>query len=114
MFFPSARLLTSWIMAKKPVMKERVYWPSMPNIPLVPGGPQSNPNNNGDAAAVEEWLGYADWHQWPHTILFDSFEDLANKLSSELLQPLYLPPWLLPPLHLVHSHTIPLSPVFLC
>lgn len=42
---------------------------------------ENDPNDDFDAKKVELWLSFADIYHWPHVTLFDSWEDLADKLD---------------------------------
>ncbi len=41
-----------------------------------------DPNNELNATVVRQWLSFSDFYHWPHVILFDSWEDLAQKLDA--------------------------------
>jgi hypothetical protein len=90
MFFPSKRLLTDWHV-KHRVLSERcwqtVFNPSNPprSSPL-PRAPNVDipydPNDDLTPEAIEYWNQFADFYQWPHVIIFDSWEDLVQKVKT--------------------------------
>jgi len=41
-----------------------------------------DPNNDLDEDAINYWLQFADFYQWPHIIYFESVEDLVNKMQT--------------------------------
>ena len=41
-----------------------------------------NPNDDFDLPSLENWLYYSDYNYWEGTILFDSLEDLLEKITS--------------------------------
>jgi hypothetical protein len=41
-----------------------------------------DPNEDTEYSALKVWLGYSDFYAFPHVILFDSWEDAAEKLNS--------------------------------
>ena len=41
-----------------------------------------NPNDDFDLRSLENWLYYSDYNYWEGTILFDSLEDLLEKIMS--------------------------------
>ena len=50
-------------------------------IPRHPdAAPEPDPNNEVDAAAVEYWMQFADYYVFPHVIIFESMQELADKL----------------------------------
>jgi hypothetical protein len=90
LFFPSLNLLTEW-QYQHHVMNERTWdmvnghTPSGSHIPgVLPGVP--DPNNERDKDAIQYWLRYADFYQWPHIIYYDSYEDLIQKMSNTNLK----------------------------
>jgi replicative DNA helicase len=41
-----------------------------------------DPNNDTDPRTLKHWLPYTDFYQWPHVILFESVEDLIDKMQN--------------------------------
>lgn len=91
LFVPSVALLTQWHLTYTAV-NERT-WPTVLGSPAAssplprhphapPGTPTSDPNDETTAASVKEWLGLADFYQWPHITTFDSWEHLFAQLTS--------------------------------
>lgn len=90
LFFPSLALLTQWHL-KHFVLKEK-SWEGMrsPNNPpcnsTIPPHPTQmdvpNPNDECSKSSIEHWLKFADFYNWPHIILYESFDDLISKMES--------------------------------
>eukprot|EP01116_Phalansterium_solitarium_P025360 TRINITY_DN9660_c3_g1_i1.p2 TRINITY_DN9660_c3_g1~~TRINITY_DN9660_c3_g1_i1.p2 ORF type:complete len:457 (-),score=149.65 TRINITY_DN9660_c3_g1_i1:546-1916(-) len=82
LFVPSKRLLAHWEQTKY-VTRSRINWRHLPDMaaPKLP----HHPYNVDDAAAVEYWLGLADFYQWPHVHTFESLDELAALLSNAQL-----------------------------
>lgn len=88
LFFPSIDLLTTWHLeyyviydrtwdrALTGVGKSHSIIPRYDSNSTVP-----DPNNEHDYASIHYWLKYADFYQWPYITYFNSFDDLALKLS---------------------------------
>lgn len=45
-------------------------------------GTRFDPNDEMSEEAMQAWFAFADWYQWPHVILFDSWDDLVLKLET--------------------------------
>lgn len=89
-FVPSARLLATWHLEHR-LLKERT-WMSVFDMPqyesTIPRHHNSScplrtdPNNEFDRTAVEEWVALSDFYTWPHVQTFDTFERLFTQLQS--------------------------------
>ncbi|KAF0981569.1 hypothetical protein FDP41_012226 [Naegleria fowleri] len=90
LYFPSVDLLTRWHL-KYRILSEKTWHMVLTKNPSrgspLPRNPQStvssgmDPNNDVDAKSVRYWNYFADLYQWPHVIIYDSFEDLYHKLK---------------------------------
>ena len=86
LLFPSLELLTEW-QYKYGVVNERT-WDNV-NYGIKPNGSKikglfsniPDPNNELDREAIQYWLKFADFYQWPYIIYYNSTEDLVRKLS---------------------------------
>jgi len=77
LLMPSLRLTVQWELEHS-VLLERIY-----------GNPQrlsksaiSYDPNSRTIDDILYWLPFSDWLQWPHIVLFDSPEDLYQKLAA--------------------------------
>src|SRR5690606_17140687 len=43
---------------------------------------QYDPNNEVDYKAIRFWIQFADYYQFPHIILFESWDDLVDKVGT--------------------------------
>ncbi|CAF1339882.1 unnamed protein product [Didymodactylos carnosus] len=87
LFFPALDLLTEWH-KKQNILCQRTWhcayhW-TRANGSVIRGVEKDmpDPNNDYDIAAVKYWLKFADFYQWPHIILYESIEDLIQKLET--------------------------------
>ena len=84
LFFPSVQLLTTW-QVENNVMNERTWdsvFGSIPSKSKIPGVvDEPDPNNDKDRAAVQFWIKFSDFYEWPHVQYYESYEDLLSKLS---------------------------------
>ncbi|ELR18517.1 uncharacterized protein ACA1_045600 [Acanthamoeba castellanii str. Neff] len=91
MIVPSLDLLTSWHMDWRCV-RERTWDGAIhhrylgasryPRHSEAESLADWDPNNELNATVVRQWLSFSDFYHWPHVILFDSWEDLAQKLDA--------------------------------
>lgn len=87
---PSLPLLTKWHMQFR-MVSERTWSLALNGMDstgsILPKHPDANPllshdpNDDQNIEAVEFWLQFADYYKFPHIILFDSWEDLNQKLE---------------------------------
>jgi len=81
-FIPSIKLLTEWKNVNDRTIREPFYCGQVQDItPSNNTIHKFSPNDNIDAA-YSYWLGYADYFQWPYVTVFESWEDLINKLKT--------------------------------
>ena len=88
MFVPSPSLLAAW-QVKYNLMSERT-WEGVYKRPkrssAIPQHPDSHiphdPNNDFDKEAIQYWISFADFYQWPHVTQFSSWDDLMQKLQA--------------------------------
>jgi hypothetical protein len=84
-FAPSLDLLTQWHL-EYIMVSERGWGMRRQGGSIVPRHPQArsdlihDPYDDMTAAAVRAWLSFGDYFLFPHVILFDSWEDLADML----------------------------------
>jgi hypothetical protein len=86
---PSLELLTRWHMAHG-MVSERTWDTVLANAPaggsVLPRHPDADepfdPNDEHSEEAVRWWLQWSDFYVFPHVILFDSWEDAAQKLAA--------------------------------
>jgi len=92
-FVPSLQLLTRWQMRYLMVGEKgwKFFQKSLVsrhpnatsgNAHYRAGVPYWDPNDDDSYGAIAHWLNYADYYNFPHIILFDSWEELADKLES--------------------------------
>lgn len=87
-FAPSLELLVFWVQ-RYGLLFERVYG-TPPRIPHAHEDtePALDPNRNWTATTATEfaglryWLSWCDLYTFPHIVLFDSWEDLLQKLDA--------------------------------
>jgi len=84
LFVPERSLLASWEAGGDRPLNQRVYWTKVPH-PQSPSQPHY-PNELRNAGAIEHWLQFADFYQWPHVTQFSSWDDLVRKLNEADLQ----------------------------
>jgi hypothetical protein len=84
-FAPSAALLEA-LEASDAVLSERIYWSAAPAP--ADAADEPSPNTRADAAAVREWVARCDHLRFPHVLLFDSGEHLAQLLARTSLREL--------------------------
>ena len=87
---PSLDLLTSWHMRYR-IVSERTWDMALhdreTSASVLPRHPEASPrhvfdpNDEHNADGVRYWLQFSDFYTFPHVILFDSWEDLAQKLA---------------------------------
>jgi hypothetical protein len=81
-FAPSLELLTRWQISYL-YLSEKGWAFLRPS--LVPRHEKCNhmldPNDDLSYGAISHWLGLADFYNFPHVILFDSWTDLVEKLA---------------------------------
>lgn len=84
LFSPSPELLTKW--QEKATVVSEVSWNCVygrcqdkSSIPGHVNSPHGDKDPN-DLKNFEYWIQFADFYQWPHIVLFDSWEDLFRKL----------------------------------
>ncbi|XP_013407498.1 uncharacterized protein LOC106171609 isoform X2 [Lingula anatina] len=84
LFFPSLDLLIKWHL-KYQLLQQRTLAgqegrsakaSAIPGVMDVP-----DPNDDTYDVALRHWLQYADYYQWPYVILFESLDDLVEKLE---------------------------------
>lgn len=87
LFVPTLRLLSRWHLDYQ-VIKERTWagaYDAKSNSSTIPGHSSQqytpDPNCDTDLSAIEHWLEFADFYQWPHIVQFDSMGDLVMKMS---------------------------------
>ena len=86
---PSLRLLTQWHM-QFGMVSERTWDTVLAGAPargsVLPRHPAADepfdPNDEYSEDAVTWWLQWSDWYVFPHVLLFDSWEDAAEKIAS--------------------------------
>lgn len=89
LFFPSLDLLLE-LEARDQIVFQRTWYKvhtgglgrARSDLPRHPDydGTLFDPNDEVSTDAMRYWFSYADFLQWPHIILFDSWDDLTNKL----------------------------------
>lgn len=73
-------MLTSWYVDHN-IMWEHQYG-KPERLDDVIGEATSWPDpNDADEKSFRFWVKWADWYVWPHIQLFDSWEDLVDKLN---------------------------------
>jgi hypothetical protein len=79
LFAPSKRLLWEWFRSGR--MNSEINMESEsrvpPHLPLVH---PYDPNNFTTQEAFDYWLEFADFYQWPHIAVYDSFDELVAQL----------------------------------
>ena len=85
LFFPSIKLLTQWKNVYDRTVDAPFYCGNTFNMTLHPAHSKLsehpyNPNDDGDEA-YSYWLQYADYFDWPHVTVFESWQDLIDKLN---------------------------------
>ena len=85
LFFPSIKLLTQWKNVHDRTVDAPFYCGHTFNISFHPAHSNLsehpyNPNDDGDEA-YSYWLQYADYFDWPHVTVFESWQDLIDKLN---------------------------------
>lgn len=86
---PSLRLLTRWHIGMRMVGErswDMAFYRRVSNGSVLPRHPAASapydPNDDMDPAAVAWWLQWSDYYTFPHVVLFDSWQDLLDKLNS--------------------------------
>ena len=85
LFFPSIKLLTQWKNVYDRTVDAPFYCGRTFNISFHPKHSNlsqhpHNTNDDGDEA-YSYWLQYADYFDWPFVTVFDSWQDLIDKLN---------------------------------
>jgi hypothetical protein len=85
---PSLGLLTRWHMDMRMVGErswDMAFYHRVSNGSVLPRHPTAiapyDPNDDTDPASVAWWLQWSDYYTFPHVILFDSWQDLLDKLN---------------------------------
>lgn len=90
-YFPSVDLLTKWHLEHRIIdqktwnmalYKEPATGSQIDPDPRATVPKSLDPNNDLDPRSVRYWNNFGDLYQWPHIIIFDSMEDLYNKLTT--------------------------------
>jgi hypothetical protein len=86
---PSLSLLTRWHMDMHMVGErswDMAFYHRVSDGSALPRHPAASapydPNDDTDPAAVAWWLQWSDYYTFPHVILFDSWQELLDKLNS--------------------------------
>lgn len=94
LFAPSPALLTQWHVDHK-MLNERTWMSVLgqpqlrsilgrhTDIPHNSSVPKSDPNDEFTHDAILEWVKLADFYQWPHIAVFDTWEQLFAQLGDK-------------------------------
>lgn len=80
-FAPSLNFLTELERAYGRVIYERTYWTKVPSVDEEAKKYEYSPLDYS-LPAFKYWMKWSDFYLWKNVVLFDSFEDLCDKLMT--------------------------------